>query len=81
MEQVGVDDNFFQMGGHSLLGAQVIAHVRDAFGVEVSLRSLFDHPTVREMCAEIERLIFAKLEAIGGSEAARGVFSPESANT
>ena len=81
VEQVGVDDNFFQMGGHSLLGAQVIAHVRDAFGVEVSLRSLFDHPTVREMCAEIERLIFAKLEAIGGSEAARGVFSPESANT
>ncbi|PYT21859.1 MAG: non-ribosomal peptide synthetase, partial [Acidobacteria bacterium] len=81
VEQVGVDDNFFQMGGHSLLGAQVIAHVRDAFGVEVSLRSLFDHPTVREMCAEIELLIFAKLEAIGGSEAARGVFSPESANT
>jgi amino acid adenylation domain-containing protein len=80
VEQVGVDDNFFQMGGHSLLGAQVIAHVRDAFGVELSLRSLFDHPTVREMSAEIERLIFAKLEAMGGSEAARGVSSPESAN-
>jgi len=80
VEQVGIDDNFFQMGGHSLLGAQVIAHVRDSFAVELSLRSLFDHPTVREMSAEIERLIFAKLEAMGGSEALRGVSGPESAS-
>ena len=64
IEQVSVDENFFQMGGHSLLGAQVIAHVRDAFGVELSLRSLFDHPTAREMSAEIERLILAKLVAV-----------------
>jgi acyl-coenzyme A synthetase/AMP-(fatty) acid ligase len=80
VDQVGVDENFFQMGGHSLLGAQVIAHVRDAFAVELSLRSLFDHPTVREMSAEIERLIFAKLAAMGGSKTACGVNSPESAN-
>lgn len=80
VDQVGVDDNFFQMGGHSLLGAQVIAHVRDAFAVELSLRSLFDHPTVREMSAEIERLIFAKLDAIDGSEAARGAYGQESSS-
>ncbi|HXI38599.1 MAG TPA: non-ribosomal peptide synthetase [Bryobacteraceae bacterium] len=80
IDQIGVDDNFFQMGGHSLLGAQMIAHVRDAFAVELSLRSLFDHPTVREMSAEIERLILAKLEAMGGSEATGALSSPESAN-
>lgn len=61
VEQVGVDENFFQMGGHSLLGAQVIAQVRDSFDVELSLRSLFDHPTAQEMASEIERLILAKL--------------------
>ena len=71
VEQVGLDDNFFQMGGHSLLGAQVIARVRDGFGVELSLRSLFDHPTVREMSAEIERLIFEKLEARSEQETHR----------
>jgi len=68
VEQVGLDDNFFQMGGHSLLGAQVIARVRDGFGVELSLRILFDHPTVREMSAEIERLIFVKLDSLSGDE-------------
>jgi amino acid adenylation domain-containing protein len=68
VEQVGRDDNFFQMGGHSLLGAQVIVRVRDGFGVQLSLRFLFDHPTVREMSAEIESLIFAKLGALSGDE-------------
>jgi hypothetical protein len=63
-----------------LLGAQVIARVRDSFGVELSLRSLFDHPTVREMSTEIERLIFAKLDAMGGDEARRVLADPESAN-
>jgi amino acid adenylation domain-containing protein len=80
VEQIGIDDNFFQMGGHSLLGAQLIARVRDTFGVELSLRSLFDHPTVREMSTEIERLIFAKLEAMGADEARHTPACPESAN-
>src|SRR5207247_2534505 len=69
--EIGIDDNFFQMGGHSLLGAQVIAQVRDGFGVELSLRSLFENPTVREMSAEIERLILVKLETMGKDEAQR----------
>jgi hypothetical protein len=37
-------------------------------GVELSLRILFDHPTVREMSAEIERLIFVKLDSLSGDE-------------
>jgi len=68
LEQVGVDDNFFLLGGHSLLGTQVIGRVRDAFGVELPLRTLFDHPTVNGMCAEIERLIYSKLEAMSEEE-------------
>ena len=80
VEQVGVDDNFFQMGGHSLLGAQVIAKVRESFGVELSLRSLFDHPTVTEMSAEIERLILAKLEGMCPAEVQCAPACPERAN-
>ena len=78
--EIGIDDNFFQMGGHSLLGAQVIAQVRDGFGVELSLRSLFENPTVREMSAEIERLILVKIETMGKDEAQRVPACPESAN-
>jgi amino acid adenylation domain-containing protein len=62
LESVSVDDNFFMLGGHSLLGTQLIARIRDAFGVEITLRALFDNPTVMGISAEIERLILAKLE-------------------
>ncbi len=69
--QVGSQDNFFTLGGHSLLGAQLIARIREDFGVEVSLRSLFDEPTVRGMSTEIERLIHARLASMTDDEAER----------
>ena len=69
LEQVGRDDNFFLLGGHSLLGTQVIARVHDTFGVDLPLRGLFDAPTVAELAAEIERLILATLEAMSDEEA------------
>ena len=46
VERIGIHDNFFELGGHSLLATQVISRVRDAFGQEVALRSLFEQPTV-----------------------------------
>lgn len=59
-ELIGVDavdpqENFFLLGGHSLLGAQLIARLEERFGVEVSLRYLFDHPTAAEVAAEVDR--------------------------
>jgi amino acid adenylation domain-containing protein len=62
IKHVGLRDNFFHLGGHSLLGAQVIARVRDLFEVDLPLRTLFDNPTVAGISVEIERLILAKLE-------------------
>jgi acyl carrier protein len=60
--RISIHDNFFEMGGHSLLAAQVIVRVRESFGVQLSLRRLFEHPTVKEISAEIECLILAKPE-------------------
>jgi amino acid adenylation domain-containing protein len=45
-EQIGAQDNFFDLGGHSLLAARVIARVRQSANAEVSVRTLFEHPTV-----------------------------------
>jgi amino acid adenylation domain-containing protein len=56
LEQVGVNDNFFFLGGHSLLGTQLIARARDSFGIELPLRTVFDSPTASQLSAEIERL-------------------------
>ena len=66
--QVGVDDNFFLLGGHSLSGTQVITRIADTFGVELSLHALFATPTIAELSLEVERLIFAKLDAMSEDE-------------
>ncbi len=69
--RVGLDDNFFLLGGHSLLGAQVVLRARERFGVVLTLRHLFETQTVGKLAAEIERLLFSTLEAMSDEEAAQ----------
>jgi amino acid adenylation domain-containing protein len=71
LESVGVNDNFFFLGGNSLFGTQVIARLREAFHVDVSLLGLFDHPTVAGTAAEVERLMVASLADMSEEEAQR----------
>ncbi len=63
LERVSAEANFFLLGGHSLLGTQLIARVRDHFDVELSLKALFEAPTVAGIATEVERLILEKLDA------------------
>jgi amino acid adenylation domain-containing protein len=68
LEQVSVNDNFFMLGGHSLLGTQLISQLRGAFGVELALRTLFESPTIEQLAVEIEGLVMARVEAMTEDE-------------
>jgi acyl carrier protein len=46
IQGVGIHDNFFDLGGHSLLVTQVIGRLRDTFQIDLPLSKLFDYPTV-----------------------------------
>lgn len=53
-DHVGIHDNFFALGGHSILATVVAARVQDTFGVDALLRSIFESPTIAELAEVIE---------------------------
>ncbi|WP_199317731.1 non-ribosomal peptide synthetase [Richelia sinica] len=64
-ESVGIDHNFFDLGGHSLLATQVISRLREAFKVDLPLRSLFENPTVKTLVEQIEGILTVReLQAV-----------------
>ncbi|HST60559.1 MAG TPA: amino acid adenylation domain-containing protein, partial [Longimicrobium sp.] len=63
--RVGAADRFFELGGHSLLATRVVSRVREDLGVELSVRAVFEHPSLESFAAEVDRL----LRASAGTEA------------
>lgn len=63
LEQIGVHDNFFNLGGNSVLGIQVSSRVSESFHVELPLRTLFELPTVASLAISIIQAQAAQLDS------------------
>jgi len=59
---IGRDDRFFDIGGHSLLAMQMLARLEKATGIEVPLRVLFEASTLAELTAHVSRAVALSLE-------------------
>ncbi|MEV6638751.1 non-ribosomal peptide synthase/polyketide synthase [Amycolatopsis sp. NPDC051371] len=64
VERVGADDNFFDLGGHSLLGVRVVAELRKRLSADIPIRLIFDSPTVAELADAVSRATRREFEAI-----------------
>lgn len=53
---IGVDDDFFELGGDSLVATDIVARLRRELNVAVPLLTIFDNPTVREFAREVDEL-------------------------
>jgi len=51
---VSINQNFFELGGDSLLATQLLARLQRQFQIELTLRTLFGNPTIAQMGAQIE---------------------------
>jgi amino acid adenylation domain-containing protein len=68
LDRVGVGEDFFALGGHSLLVTKVTARLRDAIDLEVPVRAAFENPTLEGLAAAVEELLLADIDQLEESE-------------
>lgn len=68
VDAIGIDDNFFDIGGDSLQATMIIARIQESLGVELSMAALFDRPTIGRLAAEVETAIQAGKRAFAAIE-------------
>ncbi|MFD6156639.1 amino acid adenylation domain-containing protein [Nocardia sp. NPDC060256] len=68
IDSVGVSDDFFALGGNSMIAAKLLARIRATFDIELSLRELFDHRTVALFGSAIEARVVADIAAMSAAQ-------------
>ncbi|WP_259675526.1 non-ribosomal peptide synthase/polyketide synthase [Burkholderia gladioli] len=71
LDRVGVHDNFFDLGGHSLSATQVVAELREHLPMELPLRAFFEAPTIEAFAQVVETLMVEHLQGMSEDDAQR----------
>lgn len=61
VEKLGIHEDFFDLGGHSLLVTRIIARVRSAFEIDLPIRAIFEAPTIAQLAGLIEKLLLQEI--------------------
>ena len=69
VSEVGIYDDFFSLGGHSLLMTQLSSRLRETFDVDVPLHTLLEKPTIAALATEIEEILLARIESMSEADA------------
>jgi acyl transferase domain-containing protein len=75
IDEVGINDKFSELGGHSLIAIRIVSELRKAFQIDLPVRALFDAPTVSELSSRIKSLLIAEIDALTEEEARQLVVS------
>ncbi|MFJ7962402.1 amino acid adenylation domain-containing protein [Streptomyces sp. NPDC096324] len=67
-ERIGSDDNFFEVGGHSILAIRMAARLQDTFDIDLSVRTVFEQPTVGLLAQAVESAIRAEIDQLSDAE-------------
>jgi phthiocerol/phenolphthiocerol synthesis type-I polyketide synthase E len=70
-QHIGLDDNFFHLGGNSLLAVQFISRITEHYQIQISLKHFFHASTVRDAAAVVETILLGEIEALSDDEAAQ----------
>lgn len=66
--EIGVFDNFFEVGGHSLNLFEVMSRLSELFAIELPIRTFFDTPTIAEVAVTVEKLLIEQIENMSDAE-------------
>ncbi|MCB2378362.1 amino acid adenylation domain-containing protein [Hymenobacter sp. BT635] len=64
-DSIGIKDNFFDLGGHSLKATRVLAKIHEEFGVKIDLKNLFVEPTIEHLSNYIDAVSWMETESVG----------------
>lgn len=66
--EVGIDDRFFQVGGHSILVLRLVARIQAEFDVAIGVAAVFENPTIAGLATVIEDAVLADIDALSDDE-------------